>query len=553
MTTRTNTLAWPLRAMIALCMLTPAYVPTTLCTDNTYTQSGGVASRTNQTYTASSTNTSGVLVSSSGVLTLANSSVTTSGNTTSADSSSFYGLDAGVLARSKSNITLTGCKIVTSGTGANGVFSTGTGTSVTLVQDTIVCTGRLGHGVDATMGGVMSLTDVVIATGTGANSAAIATDRGGGTITVLRGSATTTGNDAPGIYSTGIITVTDAVVSASASEAVVIEGTNSVALNNTEISAASSGMSDKWGTLIYQSMSGDAQGDSGSFAMTGGSLTYTGTSGPLFFITNTRAKIMLSHAIIPAVASGTFLKASVYSRWSSTIGGTVELIATRQEISGDIVADAYSSVALELSDTSTLTGAIDAVNSAQFIALSLDETSIWTVTGDSHIGTLSDAGGIFGSQVTNITGNGHNVFYDSTLAGNSWLGKKIYALAGGGYLTPGPIPSTGVEESVLPMSWELAQNYPNPFNPTTTIGYSVGVFGGQSHVLSGVEGSVVSSRVRLTVYDMLGREMAVLVDERKEPGGYTATWNAAGMASGVYIYRLSTNDYTLCRSMVLLK
>jgi aminopeptidase N len=91
----------------------------------------------------------------------------------------------------------------------------------------------------------------------------------------------------------------------------------------------------------------------------------------------------------------------------------------------------------------------------------------------------------------------------------------------------------------VPAGIRLEQNYPNPFNAGTVIGY-------------GVQGTGVGV-VRLTVYDLLGREVAVLVDERKEPGAYTATWNAAGMASGVYIYRLTSNDHTLCRSMVMLK
>ena len=99
----------------------------------------------------------------------------------------------------------------------------------------------------------------------------------------------------------------------------------------------------------------------------------------------------------------------------------------------------------------------------------------------------------------------------------------------------------------VPDGISLAQNYPNPFNATTRISYSVG----RVVALSGSEGP--ATKVRLAVYDLLGREVAVLVDERKQPGVYTATWNAAGMASGLYIYRLTTNDYTLCRSMVLLK
>jgi CubicO group peptidase (beta-lactamase class C family) len=131
------------------------------------------------------------------------------------------------------------------------------------------------------------------------------------------------------------------------------------------------------------------------------------------------------------------------------------------------------------------------------------------------------------------------------------IGKEIGSVGLAGMVGLAFSPSAGTiavaadARDGMPDGISLAQNYPNPFNPATTIQYSVGVVSGQS--------SVVSSHVRLAAYDMLGREVAVLVDERKQPGVYTATWNAAGMASGVYIYRLTTNDYTLCRSMVLLK
>jgi hypothetical protein len=100
---------------------------------------------------------------------------------------------------------------------------------------------------------------------------------------------------------------------------------------------------------------------------------------------------------------------------------------------------------------------------------------------------------------------------------------------------------TGVEEEsgVVPVTARLLQNYPNPFNAGTVIGYRVQGLG--------------VGMVRLAVYDLLGREVAVLVDERKEPGAYTATWNAAVVASGMYIYRLTANDYVLSKAMVLLK
>jgi uncharacterized protein (TIGR03790 family) len=109
-----------------------------------------------------------------------------------------------------------------------------------------------------------------------------------------------------------------------------------------------------------------------------------------------------------------------------------------------------------------------------------------------------------------------------------------------------------VENEEIPGGFALAQNYPNPFNPATTIRYSVGVVNlpaGQA----GGRSSVVSSHVRLTVYDMIGREVAVLVNEPQAPGSYTVTWNAAGVASGTYFYRLQMGDRTETRKMSYLK
>jgi len=129
-----------------------------------YTQSGGIATKTNETFNASSTNESGVLVKNSGTLIMTNCSVTTSGNTSSGDSSSFYGLNAGVLTTSKSTITITGGTITTTGIGANGIFVYGTGASVNISDVTIHCSGRLGHAVMCSGNGTMTVTNVNMTT-----------------------------------------------------------------------------------------------------------------------------------------------------------------------------------------------------------------------------------------------------------------------------------------------------------------------------------------------------------------------------------------------------
>ncbi len=100
----------------------------------------------------------------------------------------------------------------------------------------------------------------------------------------------------------------------------------------------------------------------------------------------------------------------------------------------------------------------------------------------------------------------------------------------------------------LPAGFSLAQNFPNPFNPSTTIGFRVP----GEKTASGVSG-LGSRLVKLTVYDILGREIATLVNEKKPAGSYVVTFNASGLASGVYIYRLTADGFVHSRTMVLLR
>jgi len=106
--------------------------------------------------------------------------------------------------------------------------------------------------------------------------------------------------------------------------------------------------------------------------------------------------------------------------------------------------------------------------------------------------------------------------------------------------------ATGVEESprALPGEFSLSQNYPNPFNPLTIIKYTVG-----GTRVSGLR----TSNTRLVVYDLLGREVAVLVNEVKAAGNYEVSFDGGGLASGVYYYRLTTGTFVQTRKMILLR
>jgi hypothetical protein len=395
-----------------------------------YTVDGESMSESGQSYTASGTDESAILVTNSGDLTLTNATISSSGTSSSSDNSSFYGQNAGVLAQSASYISISDSTVTTTGDGANGVFSNGEDTQVTLENVTINCTGQYAHAVMATQGGSMNLNNVNMTTA-GANSGAIATDRGSGTIDMEGGSVLTTGSNSPGIYSTGAITVENAYITSSASEAAVIEGANSINLTDT---ALSSGIEGKWGVMIYQSMSGDAEGTEGSFSMIGGSLAYTSSSGPLFYVTNSTGYIDLVNVAI-TLNSNQLINAAA-GDWGSegANGGNVVLTADTQALNGEITADGISTVSLTLSNASQWTGAMDTANSAKETSLSLDSTCTWNVTADSYLTVLDDAEGISGNTITNINGNGFTVYYDA--AANSALGGQTYSLNGGGYLTP---------------------------------------------------------------------------------------------------------------------
>jgi hypothetical protein len=398
---------------------------TTMTITGAYTLSTGTDSKSNTEFTASNKDESAVLVTSNAVLTLTECAITTSGDTSSMDNSSFYGLNAAVLAESGAEITLENCTITTTGTGANGVFATGTGSTIRLTNVTIYCTASGAHGVDATISGTLILENVDITTKGDGASAAIATDRGSGTITVIGGNVLTTGTKSPAIYSTGVITVTGGVLKATGSEAAVIEGKNSITLVDTELTAEK-----ERGVMIYQSMSGDANVGTGNFNMTGGSLS--ALVGPLFYCTNTDAVINLQGVQLTA-ASGTLLSAKADS-WgtSGSNGADVTMTLDNETAAGDISADSISTVDITLKNGTTLTGAIDSANTAKKIVLNLDSSSVWEVTADSYLTVLTDAD----TTLANIHSHGHNIYYDASNIANAWLNGQTITLADGGKLIP---------------------------------------------------------------------------------------------------------------------
>jgi len=397
---------------------------TTTSESSAYTQSGETVTKSDTEFTATSTDESAIKVTDGGGFILSGSTITKTGDTSSNENSDFYGLNAGVLAESGGNIELSNCTITTDANGANAVFATGSGSSITLSNVKIETSQDGSRGVDATVGGTITCTDVDITT-QGAHCATIATDRGSGTITVTGGTMSTAGEGSPAVYSTGNITVSDTTLKATGSEAAVIEGKNSITLNDCILT----GMM-KCGVMLYQSFSGDAEVGTSVFTMNEGSLT--AAVGPLFYSTNTNAVFNLSGVELTG-SSGNLLTASA-DRWGTegSNGATVAFNANRQELNGNITCDNVSSITVTLQNGTTLTGAINAENTAGIMALDIDSSSTWNVTGTSYLTTLTDDD----STLSNINDNGYTIYYDSSNSANSWLDGKTYDLNGGGKLTP---------------------------------------------------------------------------------------------------------------------
>ena len=308
------------------------------------------------------------------------------------------------------SLTVSDSLIETNGTHANAVFSYGEGTVVNIADSVIETSGNCSGGLMTTGGGTMNADNLTINT-SGNSSAAIRSDRGGGTVNVTKGYYKTTGKGSPVIYSTADIAVSDAYMESTSSQGVVVEGKNSVTLNNdTLVADNNSKNSDKsdvyQAVMIYQSMSGDAAQGTSSFTAKGGSIT--NKNGDVFFVNNTATEISLTGVVIKNEDNeGNFLRAEA-AGWGNegSNGGKVNLNASGQIIDGNIIVDDISALNMYLTDTSEFTGAINSDAQHGDVYVEIEEGSKWTLTADSYVSglTVSAGGG--------IDLNGHKLYVD---------------------------------------------------------------------------------------------------------------------------------------------
>lgn len=331
------------------------------------------------------------------------------GSSSNPEDGDFYGMNAAVLATNGATVSVTNSEIHSAAQNGNGIFCYGSGTTVSVSDTRIVTEADNSGGIQTTGGGTTVAENLEIET-SGSSSAAIRSDRGGGTVSVTGGSYTTNGYNSPAVYSTAEITVKDAALTANHSEALVIEGKNSIALENCEVSG---NMSDTRGSssdenvhniMIYQSMSGDADVGTSSFSATGGRIT--SQNGDMIYVTNTRCVIGLSGVTLDNQGGGYLLRVvgnSAKRGWgkAGANGGQAELIADGQILAGDVIVDEISTLSFTLAGNSVFTGTLNIVPNEQGgtavpdnLTVVIESGSVWELTGDCTVTSVENHGEI---------------------------------------------------------------------------------------------------------------------------------------------------------------
>ncbi len=373
---------------------------------------------TSGTFTSSNEDENAISISGDIDVTLSDIEVSKEGDSEGGDNTSFYGTNSAIIAKDGANVTIKNIKVTTEANGANGVFSYGgsattnneksDGTTVNISDSVITTTKNNSGGIMTTGGGFMNAKNLTITTD-GQSSAAIRSDRGGGTVNVEGGSYTSNGVGSPAIYSTADITVKDATLTSTTSEGIIIEGKNSVTLDNvTLVDTHTKNVKSKTykNIFIYQSMSGDAKEGTAEFTSKNSKITTN--HGDSFYVTNTTAIINLeNNEIINNDSEGYFLRIGADS-WGTEgkNGGIVTLNMTNQKVNGNISVDNISSLSMKITKESYFEGSINKDNTAKEINLTIDSTSTIKLTSDSYVTSLNDSDLTY----SNIDFNGYKLY-----------------------------------------------------------------------------------------------------------------------------------------------
>ena len=341
----------------------------------------------------------------------------TAGATSNTEDGDFYGMNAGLLATDGATVTIKDATVNTSAQNGNGIFSYGQGTTVNVADTKITTTADNSGGIQTTGGATMNASNLTVETA-GNSAAAVRSDRGGGTVVVDGGTYTSKGYNSPAIYSTANITAKNGTFTAQNSEALVIEGQNSITLENATVEG---NMSDTKGSssdtnvhnvMIYQSMSGDAEVGKAAFTMTDGNLI--SNNGDLIYVTNTHADINLTNVTIKNLDTEGRLLAVLGNDashgWGTAgaNGAKVTMTTQNQTLEGAIEVDTISTLNLTLGKGTNFTGTIKIVDNADGgkavadnAVITVEEGATWNLTGDVTLTSLTNKG--------TINFNGHTI------------------------------------------------------------------------------------------------------------------------------------------------
>ena len=391
----------------------------------------------NETIESTGTDENAALISSGANVTLDNDTITrTSADSQGGDNSSFYGVGAAVLATDGTAYVKDG-SVTTDAAGGAGLFAYGDGTvyaSGTIVKTTQDTSG----GVHVAGGGTLYGWDLDVETN-GESSAAIRSDRGGGTMVIDGGNYVSNGVGSPAIYSTADIAVSNATLTANGSEAICIEGLNSIHLYDCDLTGNMSDLDQNdntWTVILYQSMSGDSEVGNSTFQMDGGSLT--SENGGVFYTTNTESTITLNNVDINYNDDNEFFLQCTGNTnqrgWgqSGVNGADCHFTGISQDMQGDVIWDSISDLDFYLTEGSSLTGAV--VDDESYageggegycnVYVSADST--WTVTGDSTVSSLEN-------EETIVDSNGKTVTIQGTDGTVYVQGDSEYTITTGSY------------------------------------------------------------------------------------------------------------------------
>ncbi len=361
----------------------------------------------NKTVNSATADVNALLAKSGGTLTVKNSKVTKSGDDTNGDNVNFYGINSSALAVGKgSKLFISKTSITSTSEGSNGIFSTDNGK--VYANDVKITTKNGGNsrGLDATYGGEIYANKMNIST-EGNHSAATATDRGGGYISITNSKLKTTSPGTPIFYSTGDIELDAVKGTATGSQIAGIEGKNRILVYNSSLTSTNDAISGsdpiKNGVIIYQSTSGDAETVSsqlGDFEAVNSTLKSTISGGAMFYVTNTNAKVVLKKTKLDFDSANVDLinaGGNNSNNWGSrgNNGGKLTFTGVSQVLKGNITVDTISSVNLYLTKNTTWTGSAkietnsSGSSSGAPLTVNVDKTSKWVVTKNTSVTNLN--------------------------------------------------------------------------------------------------------------------------------------------------------------------